>query len=570
MKKLSVYYYNLKIGARLNGMVISVLVILSLAIGIAVNYQVTTSFKETAALKAKSDLPLAYAALNEKFPGEWKKSGDQLYKGDILVNENNEIVDYIANMTGGTVTIFLEDTRIVTNVMVDGKRAIGTQASQEVIDQTYKGGQNYYGSANVAGNQYQTAYQPIENASGSIIGMWYVGAPESMITSAITSIIKSLAITLTILSVISFFIVSVFTKGLTRRLNDLGTAMQKGGQGDFSQELTYVGNDEIALVAKSYNQMRQSISHLINKIQATSEQLASSAEELHASADETSRATDNIAQNVEEVAAASEQQSEKAIDLSDVINGMVSNITSIAESVTLVYQHAEKQAVAAKVGGENIYKTTKQVELINETTMAVSETINYLGDKSNEIGTIINLISEIAAQTNLLALNAAIEAARAGEHGRGFAVVAEEVRKLAEQSNQSANQIRSLVGEIQSGIENSVTSMDVGVAAIGEGLTLASQTETSFADIDTSIRNMRTEVEDVASSLDKMNIDTAKISEMIAMTVNMIQGTAHATQTVAAAAEEQNASMQEINAASQELTHLSEGMLDAVGQFKIN
>ncbi len=121
-------FNNFRIATKINTLVIFILLVFSILLGIVIQILVTAGVKESAIEKAQSDMYLSYQAINHEFPGEWTITGGQLYKGDFLVSDNHEIVDYIADMTGGTVTIFQGDTRVSTNVVVDGDRVVGTQA----------------------------------------------------------------------------------------------------------------------------------------------------------------------------------------------------------------------------------------------------------------------------------------------------------------------------------------------------------------------------------------------------------------------------------------------------------
>ncbi|KAB2952931.1 hypothetical protein F9B85_06575 [Heliorestis acidaminivorans] len=105
--------------------------------------------------KAKSNLQLGYAYLDQRWPGPWAIREDGLYKGDYLVNGNEEMVDAIAELSGGTVTIFQEATRVTTNVIRDGQRATGTTASPAVVDTVINQGSIFLDKANVAGTNYQ-------------------------------------------------------------------------------------------------------------------------------------------------------------------------------------------------------------------------------------------------------------------------------------------------------------------------------------------------------------------------------------------------------------------------------
>lgn len=129
--------------------------------------------------KLKSDLKFGARYLDLNYPGNWHFENHKLYKGPALMEGNYGIVDEIGKLTGDTVTIFKADTRVATNVYKEGKRAIGTQAASQVAEVVLKQGREFIGEADVAGTKNITAYQPIKDSTGKIIGIWYVGVPAT-------------------------------------------------------------------------------------------------------------------------------------------------------------------------------------------------------------------------------------------------------------------------------------------------------------------------------------------------------------------------------------------------------
>ena len=142
----------------------------------------------------------------------------------------------------------------------------------------------------------------------------------------------------------------------------------------------------------------------------------------------------------------------------------------------------------------------KKMSEIQTTVDDSATVIKQLDGKSQQIGEIIGVITNIADQTNLLALNAAIEAARAGEHGRGFAVVADEVRKLAEESRGAANQITGLIKDIQQGTKQAVTTMEQGTKTVGEGAKNIADTVTAIDEIVKAAADVATMVQEIAAA----------------------------------------------------------------------
>jgi len=141
---------------------------------------------ESVQIKLESDLGMGRNIIDSKYPGPWSIKDGEMYKGTVKLNNNFEVVDLIGNLTQDTVTIFQGDKRIATNVKKeDGTRAVGTRVSQEVAQATLQEGKTYIGKALVVGRWNQTAYEPIKNEAGKIIGMFYVGVPNDLYDQAV-------------------------------------------------------------------------------------------------------------------------------------------------------------------------------------------------------------------------------------------------------------------------------------------------------------------------------------------------------------------------------------------------
>ena len=200
---------NRKIGTKINIIVLSILALLFIGLGSVVYWQTSESIIKASTEKAASDLQLGREALNGAYPGEWELVDGTLVKGETPVSD--EMVDYIGDITEGTVTIFQEDTRAATNVMVDGERAVGTQASPEVIETVINQQQTYTGEADVAGNMYQTAYEPIVDGNGQVVGMWYVGASQELISETVTIMMTAFVLIFGVMAALASFCVWLFT-----------------------------------------------------------------------------------------------------------------------------------------------------------------------------------------------------------------------------------------------------------------------------------------------------------------------------------------------------------------------
>ncbi|MGD6940926.1 methyl-accepting chemotaxis protein [Cytobacillus gottheilii] len=561
--------FNFKLAAKINLIVISIIVILSAVIGFVANHEVSRGIKEFATEKAKGDLGLAYRYIDNTYPGDWEVKGNELYKGSAKINENFEIVDVIGKDTGDTVTIFLKDTRVTTNVMIDGERAIGTKASSEVVDTVINNGESYYGEANVAGNMYQTAYMPIHSSSGEVIGIFYVGASEEIINQILSSFLTKFTIVLLIIIALAVAIVYLFTSKMKKRLAIMTKALERAGNGDFTTKVQDHSKDELGSLAVSYNHMSQNLKTMVDEVIQTSEQLASSSEQLTASSEQTSIATETITESIQQVANGAEQSTENVQESALALEEVAKGIHSIAENASAVSEVSTLAAEKAKEGGLFVSNTVMQINEINSSVLASGEVIKTLEIRSQEIEKITKAITDIADQTNLLALNAAIEAARAGEHGKGFAVVANEVRKLAEQSQSSSSQISALIKTIQADMEQSNKSIEQVTLDVKKGLAVVNQTSENFKEILDYMGRLTEQTNDMAATSEQISASTQEVSATVSGIINVSEQTSSHSQNVAASAEEQLASMEEIAASSAALSNLADDLKVVVSRFKV-
>ncbi|WP_246942695.1 methyl-accepting chemotaxis protein [Bacillus pinisoli] len=560
---------KLKLGTKINLIVLSIILALSAVIGVIVTREITNGVKEFAIEKAKGDLSLAYSYIDNKYAGDWQIVNDKLYKGLTVMNENYGIVDKIGEDTGDTVTIFQGDTRIATNVMKEGQRAVGTQISAEVADVVLKKGENFYGEADVAGNMYQTAYMPIKDAKGEVIGIFYVGASQAKINSIISAFTKQFLVTILIMIVVAVAITLWFTRRIKKRLTNITAALELAGEGDFTSTVSDKAGDELSDLSNSFNRMAENLRKMMDEVRSNSEQVAASSQQLTASAEQTSKATETITESIQQVASGAEHSTASVEETATALEEVTKGIQSIAENASSISEVGAQTTNKAKSGGELVGQTVQQIHAISRSVNESGEVIKSLDQRSKEIGEITKVISAIAEQTNLLALNAAIEAARAGEHGKGFAVVADEVRKLAEQSQQSSSQISGLIVDIQKDMVRSNQSINQVTVDVHEGLEIIQKTETSFQEILESMEQVAAQIDDMAATAEQISASSEEVTATVAGITKISQDTSMHSQNVAASAEEQLASMEEISASANSLSGLAEDLQKLISKFKV-
>ncbi|GAA4711658.1 methyl-accepting chemotaxis protein [Brevibacillus fulvus] len=567
MKK---FFRKLRLGTKINLFFSSILILFALITIVLVSNQLEKGIKATALEKAKSDLMLGYELIDKKYPGEWKIENGALYKGSEKMNDNVALVDEIGQLTGGdTVTIFQGDTRIATNVQTaEGKRAVGTKVSEQVAQVVLKAGQIYLGEANVVGKLYQSAYQPLKNEQGEIIGIWYVGASQALIETSKATMMTYFLLVLVLVIAFALCLVYLFSRKLRKRLHKIAQAVACAGEGDFTYTLDEQSEDEIGQLARHYNQMRNKLNLLLMQVAEASDKVTNAAEQFTLHVGQLSKASEQIADNISSVAASAVSQAESSQQSYHSVHELSNGAKQVANGAEMIREVTNNASVTADSGSQAVGQAVDQMELLQAKIEELAAIIHQLGSHSSEIGQIVEVITDISGQTNLLALNAAIEAAKAGEHGRGFAVVADEVRKLAEQSSRSAQQISSLIATIQSVTKSAVISMETGLEEVARGKKIVNQAGDSFRSIQRSVQETDREVADVSAAALQMSAMAEQVVESIRLISESAESVAQSVQNVTAVSQEQFASMQVIAETAQSISQASHHLNDLISKFK--
>jgi methyl-accepting chemotaxis protein len=418
--------------------------------------------------------------------------------------------------------------------------------------------------------EYKNQKKSMYFDTNTLSGLKVVGSMDlNEVSDATHPILISMVIVIAIFLIVGAVISILLTLSITRPLNRLVTLTEQVSEGDLTHEFEVKSTDELGSLGIAFNKMMVSLRNLIQQVGEKSDQLASSSEELMASSEQNNMATEQVAQSIQEVAAGTDMQTSKLREGNEIIRGMSDGMHQIKLNSQTVATTSSEAAEVVLTGEQAIQKSIEQMNNINGTVKNLGKVIHTLGERSNEISQIADVISTIAGQTNLLALNAAIEAARAGEHGKGFAVVADEVRKLAEQSSQSTETIRQLIASIQSDTKHAVESMEIGTKEVEKGIEVVHHAGTSFEQIQHFVDSVSTQIQEIAASIDEM----AQGAEQVVETVGIIEEVAIKTQAqsqdVSAATEEQLASMQEIAASATSLANMAEELQDSINRFKI-
>lgn len=400
---------------------------------------------------------------------------------------------------------------------------------------------------------------------------WKLGGTIQMaeVKAEANPIFATTAVVITAALLIGGLLVYAVISSITRPLRLLDHASASISSGDLTERVPIESDDEFGQLGKRFNQMGDSLQHVLHDVMEKAEHLAASSEELMQGAKETSHAVEHVSNTIQEIAAGSEQQVQSVEDTSSTIIRMSEAMQQIAQHAQQTSSSVAQTSDVASQGNDAIQMAIQQMDMIHEKITRLSDTVRGLDERSREIENFVDIITGIAGQTNLLSLNAAIEAARAGEHGRGFAVVADEVRQLAEQSSQSANRITALIQTIQKETRAAVTFMDDGVQEVKKGIDAVYVAGQSFQSIRESIDHAAEQVYEVSSSVQEMSAGAETVATSIRVISEIAEHSSSGMEAASATTEEQLASMQEISASAEALARMAEELEEVIKRFKV-
>ena len=326
--------------------------------------------------------------------------------------------------------------------------------------------------------------------------------------------------------------------------------------------------DELGDVHRALYDMTLKIGDLLKEVSKTTEQMAAASQQLNSSSMESANAATSVAQSVADAASVVVQQQTAVTNGADSVASISQSVKSISQETEEISQEADQAAKKAEAGNLVVEKSVNQIHSVEEKVRTTARLVDELGARSQEIGAIVDTISDLAGQTNLLALNAAIEAARAGEQGRGFAVVAEEVRKLAEQSATAAQQIADLIGRIQDDTSKAVTSMDSDRQAVVQGAESVEGLRQVFEEINGLVIDVAGKIESMSDSIQHVADQSSEITNHMEQIDTGAAKVADNMQSISAATEEQSASAQEIASASDSLARQAQDVQENLQKFK--
>ncbi|WP_195980186.1 methyl-accepting chemotaxis protein [Clostridium butyricum] len=383
--------------------------------------------------------------------------------------------------------------------------------------------------------------------------------------SLVTTLAMVSVIIIIIIAGIIIFMANKFSKPL-RKLCDFSSEI---AQGNLTCELNINRSDEIGQVADTLKNTSYELRNMVIDISTSANEVNKLADDVNEAIKQSLLGSEEITKSMEQISRGAINQAENADKASEITGELVDEIKSVVDKCNYMNGIVNDSIKMSTIGTErvqNAVENIKSIEKINNES--IEQTLNLL-EKSNEIGQIVNVISEIAEQTNLLALNASIEAARAGEQGKGFAVVASQVGELAKQSNEAAKKIENIIRGIQQQVQVIDKQMKFGAAEVANGVETTKSVSENFTEIEKTFKEIESVVLEVFHASNIMEEKAHTTSNSIKEVAGVTEENSSATEEVTAANEEQSASMQQIAETTSKLDELIENLNETIKKFKI-
>ncbi|WP_346667461.1 methyl-accepting chemotaxis protein [uncultured Desulfovibrio sp.] len=491
--------------------------------------------------------------------------------------DNPAHIDWLKRINDLEVTFFEGDTRVMTSIVANGKRAVGTRLNNPSIqDAVLQKGQPVIQENVILGEPFRSIYWPARNAEGQIIGMWFAGVPVTTLDAlrnegiSVTCLVSGgVLVVLVALSVL-------LGVRLARPVKKITAYTLAVADGNTQVQLDVRGSDDMGQLADALRGMVASLQQSTAEAEAKTREAEARGEEARKALAEAEEARKQAESGRREGMLAAAARIESIVDsVSDAVRSLNAEIdnasqgasqasarlgetaTAMEEMNSTVLEVARSAGNAADVSNEArgkadegaavVAKSVQSIQSVQEQSGQLRQDMNTLAEQAQAINQIMSVISDIADQTNLLALNAAIEAARAGEAGRGFAVVADEVRKLAEKTMNSTTDVATAIHAIQESAGKSMKQVDLAVENIGQATDFADQSGAALKDIFQLIETSSDQVRAIAAASEQQSAASEEINRSISEVNRRADELAHAMSTAAAAVESLNTQTQNLS-----------------------
>lgn len=508
--------------------------------------------------------------------GRYQIKNGQLYKGnDMNLSSINSILDDIKERSGYDVTIFYGDTRSITTITdADGKRQVGTTASDKIVDKVLKNGEDYKDSnIDILGERYIGYYMPLyQDGSKEIAGMIFLGEEYSDVSNTINNSFKSLCIGIIIVLLLSIVISYLIARHIVGAIEQGVSYVEAIGNGHLGIKVApqlLARKDSVGNMCRGIQTLDQHLTEIVTGVKDQCDKLESTSDSCVDTANIISTSINNVDKAVQEIAGSATTQAQNAVDAGNNVSVMGQMIESTDAQVSNLVHMTETMSHAASDAQNILHELNENMANVKDSVQSISDTTNQTHASVEEASRMTEVITEIAEQTNLLSLNASIEAARAGEHGKGFAVVASEIQQLAEQSSRSAVDIQNILNQLQDNSKNSVEKMEEVQQIILEQEEKISKTNSVFTTVESSIKESITGISDIQSKTEILDNARNKTVDIVQNVSSIAQENAASTEETAAELDQVTSLVGQLNQVSEDLKNVTALLEEKINKFQI-
>ncbi|MDD7795485.1 methyl-accepting chemotaxis protein [Clostridium sp. 'White wine YQ'] len=415
-----------------------------------------------------------------------------------------------------------------------------------------------------------SAFIPIKDKSGNVIGMLGADFTADGIVNQLDKLSRNMIIIIFIVIVIGILAGQAISSLLVRSLNKLKNNADLVKEGDLSVKFDKFSTDEVGELTQSFSNMVSNLLNITNEIKINTKNVTYEIDTMYKSFTETSKATEEITDVISRIATGTFEQTNNVDKVSQSMNDVFKQVQKSVDYANLV-SDSSNEAMLHTTKALDIFKTSiEKVITVNRTIENTANIIEELGYKSKEINSFSETISQITKQTNLLSLNASIEAARAGEQGKGFAVVANEIKMLAEQSNKASSQISEIASTMQSEIDIAIKTIQDGVIQANDGVNSVTAVDTYLLELMNSSNDANKKAKDIIASINLIESNCRSAVEDVYELADISNKLSAGSQQAAASTEEQSAIVNQLNKNLDNIRQMMSSLGNVVNKFKLD
>ena len=527
---------------------------------ISSTYQLEKGTTEEAYEGMHATAVMASTVLDSIGNGTYQVKDDNLYKGDINLSQDEGFLDNLKEKSGYDATLFFGDTRYLTTLTDEkGNRQLNTKASDALINEVLKGGNDYQNDdVDVLGTRYACYCIPIyQTGSNDIVGLLFIGKDYDEMHAIVHNTrvwLRYMALFMTIIiTVVVYPIAFILVKNITKGISYV-TQIEEGHLGfDMDQKLL-TRKDVVGDLCRSIQVLEQRLFDIITDVKKQCDVLSEATDYSSKQTEDAISSVMQIDKTIQDIANTSNVQAQNAASAGESVAEMGNMIENTGEQVDALTNTTNTMSEASNQAKAILNELNENMKEVREAVKVVSGQTSQTHVSVQEVGKMTQVITDIANQTTLLSLNASIEAARAGEQGKGFAVVASEIQQLAEQSNNAATEIQDTLRKLWEDSDSSVATMNEVEKIIQEQDKKISNTNDIFQTVEDNIEHSICGIEEIKTKTHALNQTREK-------TVQVVQD-------VASSAQENAASTEETSAFTNQVTEKVSGIETAMNNIQ--